>query len=648
MAPITIPSPTVLRREILASHERARRYGIDPTMTHNREHIHLSPEELQTRCSQNEDFLEVAQAQISELYRFVAGAGFVAALVDKEGFILETIGDSPILEELVAGNCCPGYRWTERDVGTSSISLALACQMPVQVNDDEHYCKRGHGHTCSASPVFDENDRMIGVVSLTGKAEQVHPHTLGMVITAANAIENQLRITKTTKDLLLQNSYMNTIFESIDSGVMAIDTKGIITHANSQGKKTLKWEEDLEGQSLKALLESQVDLEQILQTGVGFVDREVFIKGRDGIIQLVTTAKPIFDSARNVQGVIVVFNEIHRIRRLINEMTGSQARFTFEDIVGVSPSIQEAKKLAMLAALGNSTVLLLGETGTGKELFAQAIHNLSERRRQPFVAINCGAIPRELLESELFGYIEGAFTGAKRGGRPGKLELANGGTVLLDEIGDMPVDMQVKLLRVLQNGEVYRVGQHKPIAVDLRIIAATHNDLKREVKQGNFREDLFYRLNVLPIHIPPLRNRVEDILLLARHILSRCRQVFNKPAVGFAPGSESTLLKYLWPGNVRELENVVERAVNLIEGNLIHPELFGIHRQEKNMQFTDRQNIDSDNVSLLEEVERRTITEITEAMGFNISKAATTLGISRVTLYNKLKKYNLPISRASV
>ena len=648
MAPVTIPSPTVLRREILASHERTRRYGIDPTVKLNREHIHLNPEELQARCGKNKDFLKVARAQISELYRFVSGAGFVAALVDKEGFILETTGDNPVLEALEDGNCRPGYRWTERDVGTSSISLALTCQLPVQVNDDEHYCRRGHGHTCSASPVFDENDKLIGVVSLTGKAEQVHPHTLGMVITAALAIENQLRIMKTTKELLLQHSYMNTLFESIDSGIMAIDTQGIVTHVNSQGKNILKWRKDLEGQSLKTLLGSQIELGQILQTGSGFVDREVFIKRRDRTIQLVTTAKPIFDSLKNVQGVIVVFNEIHRIRRLIDEMAGSQARFKFEDILGKSPRIQEAKKSAMLAASGNSTVLLLGETGTGKELFAQAIHNLSERRHHPFVAINCGAIPRELLESELFGYLEGSFTGAKKGGRPGRLELANGGTVLLDEIGDMPVDMQVKLLRVLQTGEVYRVGQHKPIAVDLRIVAATHYDLKHEVKKGNFREDLFYRLNVLPIHIPPLRKRPEDVLLLARHILSRCRQVFNKPAVDFTPGSESTLRKYHWPGNVRELENVVERAVNLVEGDLIHPELFELPGPEKNMQLTRSQAFGNGGASLLEEVERKTITEITEAMGFNISKAATVLGISRATLYKKLKKYNLPISRESV
>jgi len=285
----------------------------------------------------------------------------------------------------------------------------------------------------------------------------------------------------------------------------------------------------------------------------------------------------------------------------------------------------------------------LGETGTGKELIAKAIHNQSERRHHPFVAINCGAIPRELLESELFGYTEGAFTGAKRGGCPGKFELATGGTVFLDEIGDMPIDMQVKLLRVLQSGEVYRIGQHKSISIDLRIIAATHLNLNQEVEKGNFRDDLFYRLNVLPISIPPLRERPEDIILLARHILTRCCHVLKKGEVKFSSESEQVLARFHWPGNVRELENVVERAVNLVSGKVIEPENFGFLTPRKGKpSLTVRQG------ALLEEVEKQTIMETTEAMQYNISKAAKTLGISRATLYKKLKKHNLSISRGDV
>jgi transcriptional regulator with PAS, ATPase and Fis domain len=434
---------------------------------------------------------------------------------------------------------------------------------------------------------------------------------------------------------------MQAILDSIDSGVMAIDKNGVINQINNQGQRILQWDQPLIGRPLADILGDQLQLQRMMRPGFELIDREMFISTPTRVIQLLYTAKPIFDSSDQMQGIIIVFNEIHRIRKLVNEMAGTQARFTFEDIIGFSSAIQEAKKMAMIAALGNSTVLLLGETGTGKELFAQAIHNHSERRGHPFLAINCGAIPRELLESELFGYAEGAFTGARKGGRPGKFELANGGTVLLDEIGDMPADMQVKLLRVLQTGEVCRIGEHKSISVDLRIIAATNAHLKQRVDRGDFREDLFYRLNVFPIVIPPLRQRRDDILPLARHFLKRCAQTIKKPNINFTPAAEQVLSGFDWPGNVRELENVVERAANISQSKRIEPVELGLpgvqHVTEKGSRKAP-----------LEEVEKHAIMEIIQELGFNLSKASRTLGISRATLYNKIKKYGLPINRANV
>ncbi len=580
---------------------------------------------------------------MEELYQFVAGAGFAVNIADRDGYILHDIGDKPILDELAAGNCCPGYRWTEQDVGTGVLSLALEREIPVQINADEHFCKRGYGHTCSASPVFDPESRLIGVIAMSGNADQVHPHTLGMVITAARAIENQLRIQETSQELRLRNNYMRAIIDSIDSGVMAIDENGLINQINNQGKRILRWQDNPEGKPLVEIIGSQIDIDAMLNPDFEFVDREVFIQAPNKVIQLICTAKPIFDVNGRMQGFIIVFNEIKRLRRLVNKMAGTQARFTFEDIVGVSPGFQESKRMAMTAALSKSTVLLLGETGTGKELFAQSIHNQSPRRDHLLLAINCGAIPRELLESELFGYVEGSFTGASRGGRPGKFELADGGTVFLDEIGDMSADMQVKLLRVLQTGEVYRVGEHKPISVDVRIIAATNVQLKLEVDRGNFREDLFYRLNVFPIIIPPLRERSEDIIHLARYFLGRCANMLKKPGIKFAPETEQALVRYAWPGNVRELENVVERSVNLADDDLINPNLLGLPEA-----IINGARIKSLSFKRLAEVEKKTIMDSIEATNFNLSQASNSLGISRATLYNKIKKYNLQISRESV
>jgi transcriptional regulator with PAS, ATPase and Fis domain len=462
-----------------------------------------------------------------------------------------------------------------------------------------------------------------------------------MVITAARAIENQLRVQKNSKELRLQNNYMLAIIDSIDSGVLAIDKNGIINQFNNQGRKILQWKGPLEGNPLHEVFGNQLSIDSMMQPEFEFIDREVFIHAQNRAIQLISTVKPIFEASGKIQGFIIVFNEIKRIRKLFNAMAGTQARFTFNDIIGASPAIQEAKRLAMIAALSRSNVLLLGETGTGKELFAQAIHNHSKREGHPFLAINCGAIPRELLESELFGYAEGSFTGARRGGRPGKFELADGGTVFLDEIGDMSTDMQIKLLRVLQTGEVCRIGEHKSISVDVRIIAATNVRLKQEVDQKNFREDLFYRLNVFPINIPPLRERPDDITRLAKHILRRSSIISKKPDLQFTPEAERMLVHYEWPGNVRELENIVERAVNLVDGDKVAPSILGI-------SSTGGGRVAVANIrgSRLEELEKQAILEILEELKYNLSRAAKTLGISRATLYNKIKKYNLSIHRA--
>jgi transcriptional regulator with PAS, ATPase and Fis domain len=634
-----IPDPATLQREISASHDRCRRYGVDPTARCNPKQKKLTPEQLRRRIEQNSEFLDIAITQIQELYRFVAGAGFAVNIADHDGYILHIIGDAPIVEHLAGGNCCPGFRWTEKDVGTSVISLSLERKISVQINDDEHFCERGHGYTCSAAPVFDPENQLLGVIAMSGNAAEVHPHTLGMIITAARAIENQLRIRKASKALILSNNYMKAILDSIDSGVMAVDNSGVIQQVNNQGTQILQTGKTLVSKTLKSIFGSQLNLEQIQQPGFEMVDREMILRTPRRVVHLMCTAKPISDAGGQIQGAIVVFNEMNRIRKLFNEIAGTQARFTFEDIIGTSRAILEAKKMAMIAATGNATVLLLGETGTGKELFAQAIHNYSARKDHPFLAINCGAIPRELLESELFGYAEGAFTGARRGGRPGKFELTNGGTVLLDEIGDMPTDMQVKLLRVLETGEVYRIGEHKSISVDVRIIAATNSNLKEKVAQRIFREDLFYRLNVFPIVIAPLRDRIEDISPLTRHIVKRCCHGRNIPGVVFEPGIEQALAGYHWPGNIRELENVLERAVNLAEKNCLETKNLGLPgvrsaRAEANAAS-----------SRLQDVEKETIITTLQETGFNLSRSSKTLGISRATLYNKIKKYKVQTNR---
>lgn len=341
------------------------------------------------------------------------------------------------------------------------------------------------------------------------------------------------------------------------------------------------------------------------------------------------------NSGELVGGLFTVMEKKEMMRMAV-EMTGAHAHFTFDSILGTSETLRSALHLAHIAAGSTAPVLLYGETGTGKELFAQAIHNDGDRRNRPFVAINCGAIPKELLESELFGYEEGAFTGAQKG-RPGKFELADTGTLFLDEIGDMPFDMQVKLLRVLQTGEIQRVGGLRTVPVDLRIISATNKDLKQGIAQHKFRADLYYRISTLNILVPSLRDRREDILPLASHFIHRHELRLNRPPVPLLPETAEAILNYAWPGNIRQLENAVERAVHLAEGGPLRPEHFGIaDLMNEGLSLSGLSG-----QATLEVIERQAIAAALVRFDGNVSRVSAALGVSRPTLYRKIRKYGL-------
>lgn len=314
-----------------------------------------------------------------------------------------------------------------------------------------------------------------------------------------------------------------------------------------------------------------------------------------------------------------------RLRERIQEMA------LFHEIVGQSAAIQRVLEQIRLVAMSDTTVLIRGESGTGKELVARAIHANSPRRYMPIVIVNCGALAEGVIESELFGHEKGAFTGAHYR-RKGKFELADGGTLFLDEIGDISPKTQVDLLRVLEEKKIFRVGGNTPIPVDFRLIAATNKDLEALVAEGRFREDLYYRINVFSITIPPLRERREDIPLLAEHFLKKFAQSMNKPILGISPEALALLEHYDWPGNVRELQNAIERAVLVCRGREIRPEDLPLQVNEARGQTMGK---------TLAEVERQHIQRILQETRWNISQAARLLGIDRVTLYNKIRKYHL-------
>ena len=336
----------------------------------------------------------------------------------------------------------------------------------------------------------------------------------------------------------------------------------------------------------------------------------------------------------------------------MNNSNMTKKSYTFDDIIGESEQLK--KVISECKSISNipSTVLLLGESGCGKELLAQSIHNYSYRKDKPFIAVNCGALPANLVESELFGYEAGAFTGSNKNGSMGKFELANGGTIFLDEIGEMPMDMQVILLRVLQEGVITRVGGNKAIPVDVRVIAATNKDLKHEIKNHKFRSDLFYRINVLPINVPPLKDRIGDVPILLNHFLHTKSKKLNKPIPNISKSLFNKMISYCWPGNVRELENFVENIVILDGQTTCEIDLEECHCLTHDNLGNEIKPTPTDNSHDLHQAEEDTITplvvleqmEIKKALRIckgNMSKAASKLGISRNALYNKVKRYDI-------
>lgn len=432
-----------------------------------------------------------------------------------------------------------------------------------------------------------------------------------------------------------------------------VDERGIVNQLNPAAKKILnRSEREVLGMAIDRIFGGKSYLtKEMLASKEPYEDIEIMVNTNKCTFHCLATGEPLTDEQGKVIGGVIILRPIKQIQNLVNRFSGYCATLQFSDIVGESVEILEVIRVASLAAVTSSTILLQGESGTGKEIFAQAIHNHSEQRKGPFVALNCGVIPRELVGSELFGYVEGAFTGAVRGGKPGKFELASGGTLFLDEIGDMPLEQQIALLRVLQEKSVTRIGSDRVIPVNVRVICATNKNLSQGVEKGSFRQDLYYRLNVISITIPPLRNRVKDIRLLFKYFLNKIgRDRGSKFSV--EPAVIECLERFNWPGNVRELQNVVERAISLTEAEVITVAHLPIevYAPQKSVQFQSQplslpviqESFGREQRrKLLDAAERQQILVLLSKWGGNVSIVARELGVSRNTLYRKMRLYEI-------
>jgi len=432
------------------------------------------------------------------------------------------------------------------------------------------------------------------------------------------------------------------ILDALYDGVVVVDDRGTIIYVNEAHVRiTGIAQEEAVGRHVTAVV-PETSLPAVISTGQAMVGVRTRVGGHEVISNIV----PLRDGTRVVGGVSVfrdlsevtaLGRELEKARTQLRHLKGELLLSRGEDrglVIGRNPAMQDVFRVAHKAALVGSNVLILGESGTGKEVLARFIHTESPRHDKPFLTVNCAAIPETLLESELFGYEEGAFTGARRGGKLGLFELAENGTLFLDEIGDMSLPLQAKLLRVLQGKEIKRLGGTGSRLVDVRIVAATNQDLEALIEQGRFRRDLFYRLNVIPLRLPPLRQRKEDLTLLVATVLAKVRMSTGKPLDGVSPDAMKSLLAYDYPGNIRELENILEQAAVMTEGRVIGRDDLPEGLRGRSPRAA------APAPSRIADREREAMLEALQAYPSK-AEAAKALGISRATLYRKLSRYGL-------
>lgn len=475
------------------------------------------------------------------------------------------------------------------------------------------------GLICSS---YDQKKRLEGnLTNMVSFLEQI-----GELIAAKIIEENEVELNR------LNLNFLKQILDSVDNGVIPIKREGTIQNINYCGLKELKLSPSVIGKNIEI-----TEVEEYYHGNRTF---KITIEEKE--FNVVGKLIP------NVVGIdecdkILIFNKLHKLQEDALNISLGDNKTNTKSILGESKAIKSLKNKVKRIADSKSTVLITGESGTGKELVARAIHSESDRKNKPFIAINCGAIPETLLESELFGYVKGAFSGASSSGRIGKFELANKGVIFLDEIGDMPLYLQVKLLRVLQERVVVRIGSNQLQHLDIRVIAATNKNLKELVKEGKFREDLYYRLNVIPIEVPPLRDREDDIDIITKGLLNKYNQIYNKYVHTIDDDVRNMMHKYSWLGNIRELENVVEFMVSLsnesgiVKRSMLPKSFVDAYQEEKDKnKFSFLEN---NEIRTLKDIEKEYITKVLEEYGYDTEgkkKTAKKLGIGLATLYRKL------------
>ena len=629
---------SVVRPIVANSWKRCRSRGLDP---YSKKDLYiLNDQEIKALLERNRQLINISESILKLINKMIQGSGFRVDLIDKDGYFIKSYCDEELLKKSIKLGSIIGANRSESMAGTNSMAITLLTGEPIQITGPEHYNILNHSWTCSAAAIKGSFGNTIGAVNITGDYTLMHKHTLGMVVSIANTIESEIKTKEKIYQLDVSNKFFKTLIEYLDDGLIVIDDQGIITNINQIAENILGQKKSIIGVQISKLIETNFSFFNLLNQRKEYIEKHVVITKdiTKEKIPCLLSAKLINDYQGQSKGAVILLKEMKKVHRLVGNIIGANPRYCFSDVIGNNAKLIKTINLAKVASVSSCKILIQGESGTGKEIFAQAIHNNSPRKNKPFLAINCGAIPRDLVESELLGYESGAFTGAKKEGKPGKFELAEGGTLFLDEIESMPLEAQPKLLRVLESNQLMRVGGNKFMPFDVRIISSSNEDLFSLSKKGKFREDLYYRLNTVTIKIPPLRERKDDIPILIKHFYDRLK---NNVDCEIEIDREVLELfyKYDWPGNVRELENEMERLILLSDNNKIMADLISenITQFKKNHPKIDEKN---QSFSFIE-IEKGALLKTLKDVNGNISKASKRLGIDRSTIYRKMKKYNI-------
>ena len=610
--------------------------GIEAPLSSDRDEI-----EYLTRA--NAELLSAARRSFASLGQLLDGTGAMLVLADSDGVLIDAIGDKKTLHDGMDIHLAIGGKWNEDAVGTNGIGTALWTGEPIFVHAAEHFCAGIKSWTCAGAPIRDPLDgKIIGVVDLSGYSPIFRPHNTALVAATARQIEKALAEQQQEQRTRLLEAFISSApsYRRKD-GLVIVDHRGRAIFCNNvpngetdrdDGRPDGTGPRPLADEPSGAPAPTPISPRRCRRICDPAMSRPLKLDGD------LRGAALVFPSVPAVSSVTVV-------RREVNKHLQDAAAM----IVGESETLLAAVDVACRVAGSNGVTSLLieGETGVGKELFARLVHAGSRRTaNDPFIAMNCGAITKELFGSELFGHVAGAFTGASRDGKPGVFELANGGVLSLDEIGELPLEIQPFLLRVLEERVVHRIGDSRGRPVDVRLVASTNRDLKQEVAAGRFRRDLYYRIGAVSIRVPPLRERGDDVLLLIEHFNRQIATRAGNDPLEFSNDALDALLAYRWPGNVRELKNLVERLHILARGGTIElqdlpGEISAGNRNGMAVHSDHPTAMLEAPVCTFEDAERQAIKNALAAEGGNLSKVALRLGISRPTLYRKLGQYGI-------